>query len=65
VHKKGIDYCPDFITIDSSDGGTGAAPQPLMDYVGMQLRESLPTVVNIVTSYGFAPFILKSLHQAS
>ena len=57
VHKKGIDYCPDFISIDSADGGTGAAPQPLMDYVGMQLRESLPTVVNIVTSYGLRRYI--------
>ncbi|MEP2617133.1 MAG: FMN-binding glutamate synthase family protein [Marinomonas sp.] len=57
IHKKGIEYCPDFITIDSSDGGTGAAPQPLMDYVGMHLRESLPTVVNIITSYGLRPYI--------
>ncbi|MEO9653565.1 FMN-binding glutamate synthase family protein [Marinomonas sp.] len=57
VHKKGIEYCPDFITIDSSDGGTGAAPQPLMDYVGMHLRESLPGVVNIVTSYGLREHI--------
>ena len=57
IHQKGIDYCPDFIAIDSSDGGTGAAPQPLMDYVGMHLRESLPTVVNIVTSYGLRRYI--------
>ncbi|MEL0637761.1 FMN-binding glutamate synthase family protein [Marinomonas sp. TI.3.20] len=57
IHKKGIDYCPDFITIDSADGGTGAAPQPLMDYVGMQLRESLPLVVNIITSYGLRRYI--------
>ncbi|SBS32742.1 Glutamate synthase [NADPH] large chain [Marinomonas spartinae] len=57
VHKKGLAYCPDFITIDSSDGGTGAAPQPLMDYVGMQLRESLPKVVDIVTAYGLRKYI--------
>ena len=57
IHQKGIEYCPDFITIDSSDGGTGAAPQPLMDYVGMQLRESLPMVVDIITSYGLRPYI--------
>ncbi|MCV2403884.1 FMN-binding glutamate synthase family protein [Marinomonas sp. C2222] len=57
IHQKGIDYCPDFITIDSSDGGTGAAPQPLMDYVGMSLRESLPKVVDIVTSYGLRKHI--------
>jgi len=57
IHQKGIEYCPDFITIDSSDGGTGAAPQPLMDYVGMQLRESLPMVVDTITSYGLRPYI--------
>lgn len=57
IHQKGIDYCPDFITIDSSDGGTGAAPQPLMDYVGMHLRESLPLVVNTITSYGLRRYI--------
>ncbi|BFM49159.1 FMN-binding glutamate synthase family protein [Marinomonas sp. THO17] len=57
IHQKGMDYCPDFVTIDSSDGGTGAAPQSLMDYVGMQLRESLPLVVNTITSYGLRPYI--------
>ena len=57
IHQKGMDYCPDFITIDSSDGGTGAAPQSLMDYVGMQLRESLPLVVNSITSHGLRPYI--------
>lgn len=46
IHDKGIEYAPDFITIDSADGGTGAAPQPLMDYVGLPLRESLPWVIN-------------------
>ncbi len=52
IHKHGIASAPDFITIDSADGGTGAAPQPLMDYVGMNIRESLPMVIDIITSYG-------------
>ncbi|RDL45201.1 FMN-binding glutamate synthase family protein [Marinomonas piezotolerans] len=52
VHERGLDYAPDFITLDSADGGTGAAPQSLMDFVGMTVRESLPAVVNKVTSYG-------------
>jgi glutamate synthase domain-containing protein 2 len=26
VHKRGIESAPDFITVDSGDGGTGAAP---------------------------------------
>ena len=46
VKKRGSEAAPDFITLDSSDGGTGAAPMPLMDSVGLPLRESLPLLVN-------------------
>mgnify|MGYP003653016224 CR=1 FL=1 len=52
VHRRGVITAPDFITIDSADGGTGAAPQPLMDYVGMPIRESLPQVVDMLIRYG-------------
>lgn len=52
VHRRGIKSAPDFITLDSADGGTGAAPQPLMDYVGMPLKESLPLIVNLLHEYG-------------
>ena len=52
IHRDGILTAPDFITLDSADGGTGAAPQPLMDYVGMPLRESLPLVIDLLTVYG-------------
>lgn len=52
IHKRGIESAPDFITIDSSEGGTGAAPTSLMDYVGLPLPESLPKVVDLVTGYG-------------
>ena len=52
IHERGVESAPDFITIDSSDGGTGAAPQPLMDYMGMPLNESLPFVVDKLHSYG-------------
>lgn len=45
INKRGIACAPDFITLDSADGGTGAAPQPLMDYMGLQLRESLPILI--------------------
>lgn len=37
---------PDFITLDSGNGGTGAAPQTLMDYVGMPIEWSLPKLVD-------------------
>lgn len=52
IHQRGMDWAPDFITIDSADGGTGAAPQSLIDYVGLPLRASLPLVVDKVTEYG-------------
>ena len=42
IHKRGVESAPDFITLDSADGGTGAAPQSLIDYMGLPLRESLP-----------------------
>jgi glutamate synthase domain-containing protein 2 len=51
VLERGIESAPDFITIDSKDGGTGAAPQSLIDYVGLPVHESLPLVVDILTKY--------------
>ena len=38
--------------MDSADGGTGAAPMPLMDDVGLPLREGLPLVVDKLVEYG-------------
>jgi glutamate synthase domain-containing protein 2 len=43
---------PDFVTIDSADGGTGAAPMPLMDDVGLSIKEALPVVIDILTRNG-------------
>jgi len=52
INKRGIEYAPDFITVDSADGGTGAAPMSLMDDVGMPLRESLSVVVDKLKQHG-------------
>ena len=52
ILERGIDSAPDFITVDSGDGGTGAAPMSLMDSVGLPIRESLPLVVDILNRYG-------------
>jgi glutamate synthase domain-containing protein 2 len=52
IEQRGIESAPDFITIDSGDGGTGAAPMPLMDSVGMVVRESLPLLVDKLTVAG-------------
>lgn len=52
IKLRGQDSAPDFITIDSADGGTGAAPMSLMDYMGLPLDESLPLVVDMLEKYG-------------
>lgn len=52
IHKRGIESAPDFITIDSGDGGTGAAPMPLIDNVGLCIEESLPLVSDTLHKYG-------------
>jgi len=52
ILERGIDSAPDFITVDSGDGGTGAAPMSLMDNVGLPIRESLPLVVDMIRRYG-------------
>ncbi len=52
IAAKGLEYAPDFITIDSADGGTGAAPQSLIDFVGLPLKRSLPLVVDKLEAHG-------------
>ena len=52
IHRRGIESAPDFITVDSGDGGTGAAPMSLIDNVGLTIRESLPLVVDMLKHYG-------------
>ncbi len=51
IHRRGVASAPDFITIDSADGGTGAAPQSLMDFMGLPLKRSLPLVVDKLVQY--------------
>ncbi|MEM7524984.1 MAG: FMN-binding glutamate synthase family protein [Pseudomonadota bacterium] len=52
VRARGPASAPDFITLDSGDGGTGAAPMPLMDLVGLTIRESLPMVADLLRREG-------------
>lgn len=37
-------HCPDYVQIDGGEGGTGAAPAPLADYVGLPITQALPMV---------------------
>lgn len=52
INQRGTNFAPDFITIDSADGGTGAAPMSLMDDVGLPLRESLAMVIDKLNEHG-------------
>ena len=52
INLRGAASAPDFITIDGGEGGTGAAPMPLIDLVGMSIREALPILVDMRNSAG-------------
>ena len=52
INERGQECAPDFITLDSGDGGTGAAPMSLMDNVGLPLRQSLPLLINKLKEHG-------------
>ncbi|GAB4521620.1 MAG: FMN-binding glutamate synthase family protein [Parvularculaceae bacterium] len=52
INRRGPDSAPDYIAIDGGEGGTGAAPMPLMDNVGLSIREALPTAIDIITAKG-------------
>jgi glutamate synthase domain-containing protein 2 len=52
INRRGIESGPDFITVDSADGGTGAAPMALMDDMGLPLKASLPLLVDKLTAHG-------------
>ncbi|RPE64897.1 glutamate synthase domain-containing protein 2 [Pacificibacter maritimus] len=52
INERGPESAPDFITIDGGEGGTGAAPMPLMDLVGMPIKESLIRICDLRDKYG-------------
>jgi glutamate synthase domain-containing protein 2 len=52
IALRGIASAPDFITIDSADGGTGAAPQSLIDFMGLPIKRSLPLVIDKLEAHG-------------
>ncbi|MEO0364331.1 MAG: FMN-binding glutamate synthase family protein [Pseudomonadota bacterium] len=52
INARGEHCAPDFVTIDSGDGGTGAAPMSLMDNMGLTIEQSLPLVVDALVKHG-------------
>jgi len=52
IKTRSLESAPDFITVDGADGGSGAAPMPLIDDMGLPLRESLPLVIDKLNEHG-------------
>ena len=52
IREGGEERAPDFIAIDGGEGGTGAAPMPLIDLVGMPIREALPMIADLRDAAG-------------
>lgn len=50
ILKTGI--CPDFITVDGAEGGTGAAPAEYINYIGVPLESALIFVHNALVGCG-------------
>jgi glutamate synthase domain-containing protein 2 len=52
VNARGLEYAPDFLTIDGGEGGSGAAPQVLADHMSLPIMEALPRVVDALIESG-------------
>jgi glutamate synthase domain-containing protein 2 len=52
VLQRGNGYAPDFIAIDGGEGGSGAAPQTLMDHMALPIAEALPRAVDSLLQAG-------------
>ena len=46
ILRRGREYAPDFLAIDGGEGGSGAAPQILMDHMSLPIAEALPRVID-------------------
>lgn len=50
--EENPEHCPDYVQIDGGEGGTGAAPEPLADYVGLPITQALPYVAGLRYEHG-------------
>lgn len=51
ILSRGIESTPDFITINSADGGIGAAPMSLINYMVLPIWDSLTLVIDRLVAY--------------
>src|SRR3989449_1755251 len=52
VHRRGLEYAPDFLVIDGGEGGSGAAPQALFDHMSLSIEEALPRAADMLYESG-------------
>jgi glutamate synthase domain-containing protein 2 len=52
VLRRGPQDAPDFIAIDGGEGGSGAAPQALMDHMSLPIAEALPLAASALIAAG-------------
>lgn len=50
--EKGLDGIPDFLSIDGGDGGSATAPLELMDRIGLNVKDALFIVNDVLQEYG-------------
>ena len=55
VHRRGLEFAPDFLVVDGGEGGSGAAPQALADHMSLSIEEALPRVVDALIETGLKP----------